>query len=84
MLKRKHEIEIEELKETYEKALAEIRMMYEKERDKQDAKLEYYEAELFSHRDAAMSQNHSEAEGSNPDDSMMSHFSLKFSELNDK
>ncbi|CAI2380246.1 unnamed protein product [Moneuplotes crassus] len=84
LLKKKHDQEIEELKEKYEKALAEIRMMYERERDKQDAKLDYYESELVSQKEATQSHIHSDIGGSNADDSMMSHFSVKFSELNEK
>lgn len=74
----------EELKEKYEKTLIEIRFLYDKEMNNLSSKIEYLEGELYNKKEISHSHDNSEWDVSNPDDSMVSQFSVKFSELNDK
>jgi len=76
--------DIDELKERYEKTLIEIKFLYEKERNTLSAKIEYLEGELYNQKEISQSHCASEFDMSNQDDSMVSQFSIKFSELNDK
>lgn len=83
-VKQKAEEELESQKEKYEKTVMDIRYFYEKERNNLTSRINRLQAELDSLRENALYQGFSESENSNPDDSNVSHFSVKISELNDK
>ena len=83
-MRRKCEQDLESQKEKYEKTVIDIRYFYEKEKENLLARIDRLQAEIDLSKEGQTFQSFSEQDAYNPEDSYLSHFSVKISDLNDK
>ena len=81
---KKSEEELEQQSDRFEKNITELRYFYERERNNFITKVDRLQAELDVLKENYSHTVFSDYEMSNIDESNVSHFSVKISELNDK